>query len=181
MITRAQKTCPTQPPGRVADASTDAAEIPLSLAAIPIQWKRCGRCGQTKRERAFYRNAAKPDGRSAWCKRCEVVYQKLAGQAATVAKIAARKREIQARAELGKACFRCGVVKPLFAFPKDARKPDGRKATCTLCATPDRRASWAKCRAQQTTVGGADRHDALQLLPIPGQARAARNQGAGDV
>ena len=39
-----------------------------------------------------------------------------------------------------KRCFDCGLVKSLDNFPRDARRPDGRREVCGECRSAHRRA-----------------------------------------
>jgi hypothetical protein len=113
------------------------------------QKKRCARCLVEKPTSDFHKHHSRRDGLQDWCKRCQRVNDAAKRAALSVAKVIARRQEIRSRAQLGKACGHCGVVKPLDEFTVDRRKPDGRKSTCRPCEAPARRDAWARYRAKQ--------------------------------
>ena len=83
--------------------------------------KRCPYCGEIKAIRYFSKDATKPDGYQAHCKRCQALIQK-------------RSRE---RLKMGgyvevqyKQCSQTGLILPISEFAKDASKKDGHRSCC---------------------------------------------------
>ena len=138
-----------------------------------IAKKRCPRCLAEKSVTAFHRNDTRVDGLQNWCKRCSQLQQRLTRTARTVAAAVQRKQEILARAEAGKACSSCDLVKPLTDYSKDRRKPDGRHGTCKVCAAPGRRDAWARYREKQLATCPTDDGSACARPVIGAPARPA--------
>lgn len=103
--------------------------------------KGCPKCQAVKPLDQFYRTkAGKPHS---WCRACNNQSVRDRRSARQVDRLTAKIAEITLRAVNGKPCFRCGVAKALTEFRIDARKADGRAASCEDCMREAKRASRA--------------------------------------
>ena len=107
--------------------------------------KSCRTCRKAKPESEFYKNAAKYDGLSSYCKPC------------TDARVKAnRKRVLQSLATrtdapTTKTCKKCGVEKPVVDFHKDTTQLDGMRSACKACVNTHRR-EYAKTHPKPKTI-----------------------------
>jgi ribosomal protein L32 len=125
------------------------------IEPIESGFKRCSKCAENKPLDRFYRDAAGTDGRRPKCKACDnkstaswrrARYVAKTGRRndmtpeAKVRRAKIREGRDQRRAtrvelqERGlRACSRCGEIKPLDEFNRQARGRGGRASHCRLC------------------------------------------------
>src|SRR5690606_34744882 len=94
------------------------------MEVIGGETKRCSKCG-TSFPLFFFNNSGKSkDGRHAWCKPCQRVYDRRRYET---------HRGTEKEAPTEKRCPRCGNTKQLYEFHPNKGRKDGRNGWCKLC------------------------------------------------
>jgi hypothetical protein len=92
-----------------------------------IEYKTCGKCGETKIVAEFYAEKANRDGYSNWCKSCNREQKRIYHK-----KLVAR-HHIKSPPKKNKQCSLCGIEKPLSEFYKSIGHLDGYRPLCNEC------------------------------------------------
>ena len=91
------------------------------ISTIERKAKRCPRCGLLKPIKEFYRNRARPDGRSDWCKDCKKDHKYSKPPVATI--MPGQKQ-----------CTSCKVIKSRSEFHRCSNRADGLQSRCKECS-----------------------------------------------
>ena len=129
------------------------------------QTKRCSRCREAKPVEEFSLNRRRRDGRSAWCKHCCQAHYRASKPAGYQARSYPKERNALHPDLIEKRCARCAVLKPIEAFGRNKREPDGRTARCSECS----REYWRRKRSEPSSA------DAPELAMVAGTSRTARS------
>src|SRR5687768_7098175 len=95
--------------------------------------KVCSKCKVDKSVEAFSLNSRRKDGRSPWCKSCCRAYYLSDKPPGYTPRQYPKQRNRLGPDINEKRCARCGIVKSVDEYPRDARAPDGRVKRCRDC------------------------------------------------
>ncbi|HJC29572.1 MAG TPA: HNH endonuclease [Candidatus Dietzia intestinigallinarum] len=136
--------------------------------------KRCTKCDETKPLTDYHRKAASRDGHYARCKACV-----LASQKAWYRERVAAERIVPPTTDT-KACTKCGEVKPLAEYYRNAKSTDGRSSQCKACRSAQRKTHVRRLEAERVEPAPTDTKPCTKCGEVKPLTEYHRNTGTRD-